>query len=83
MTVVHHRKAPTRKKLNFGNKTYYYTEASCGVYSEVPSPYQGMKHTDVEEEVTCEKCLEVLAPVEEAPVLELSFDDEEPDFDIN
>ena len=60
MTVVHYRKEPTKKVINFGNKTYWRTNAACGVYSEVPSPEQGMQHTNNIDDVTCQKCLDTL-----------------------
>ena len=60
MTVVHHRKEPTKKINKYGTKTYHETHASCGVYSQVLEPEQGMKHTDRMDFVTCEKCREAL-----------------------
>ena len=60
MSVVHYRKGPTKRTINFTNKTYFRTDAACGVYSEVPNPDQGMKHTDNIDDVTCQKCLDSL-----------------------
>lgn len=82
MTVaVHYRKEPTEEVINFTNKTYYRTEAVCGLYSEVPNLGQGMRHTDVIEDVTCENCLDALgmgtlAADEPTPV---EFAEEEPE----
>jgi hypothetical protein len=60
MIDVHYRVKTKRITKPLG-KVIYRTDASCGLYSEVPEMGKGMKHTDVVGEVTCENCLHELS----------------------